>query len=87
MKLASVLDLGAAAPLWSSLCEARGQPVALDASAVERLGGQCLQILLAAREQWLRDEQPFAIVSPSAAFQEALRLVSAEDFPCAEACS
>jgi len=85
MKLASVLDLGAAAPLWSQLCEARGRPLALDASGVERLGGQCLQSLLAARAQWASDGIAFSVALASPAFQEALRLMGADDLARVEA--
>lgn len=80
MRLSPVLDLGAAAPLWSSLCEARGRPIEIDASHVERIGGLCLQVLLAARAQWQADGHPFSIVQPSAAFADGVRLMAAADF-------
>lgn len=79
MKLPEVLDLAAARPLWSELSGALGNPVVLDASGVERLGGVCLQVLLAARMQWQRDGIPFAIVSPSPAFLDGLRLMAASE--------
>ncbi|MEZ5957210.1 MAG: STAS domain-containing protein [Hyphomonadaceae bacterium] len=79
MKLTSVLDLGAAAPLWKGLHELRGQPVTVDASAVDRLGGQCLQVLLAARVQWAQDGIPFSISSPSQAFLEGAQMMMGDD--------
>jgi anti-anti-sigma regulatory factor len=48
--LADCLDLTAAAPLKAQLLAARGTPLSLDASAVRRIGAQCLQVLLAARD-------------------------------------
>jgi len=48
MQLASNLDLAAAKPLWTELVATRAQPIEIDASNVERLGGLCLQVLLAA---------------------------------------
>ena len=79
MHLPQILDLGAAAPLRESLGAARGQALHLDASNVERFGGLCLQVLLAARTQWRADGVDFSIVNPSAAFAEGVRLMAAYD--------
>ena len=45
-------SLKSAGPLLTSLREARGQDVALEAGEVRRVGGQCLQVLIAARTAW-----------------------------------
>lgn len=79
MRLASNLDLGAARPLWTDLSAARRQPLDLDASDVQRLGGLCLQVLLAARACWSADGVPFRITNPSEPFLDALRLMAAEE--------
>lgn len=79
MQLAPVLDLSAAGPLWFDLCAARGQPVVIDASAVERLGGLCLQALLAAQSQWRADGVDFSIANASEAFVEGVKLMAAAD--------
>jgi chemotaxis protein CheX len=84
MRLPSILDLGAATPLWSSLCAQRGQPLAVDASDVERLGGLCLQVLLAAKAQWGADGAEFSIVNASAQFTDALQLMAADDLIATE---
>jgi chemotaxis protein CheX len=68
IQLPAVLDLNAAGPLWSELSGARGRDVQLDASAVRRLGAQCLQVLVAARTAWQSDGQGFSLVSPSDEF-------------------
>jgi chemotaxis protein CheX len=78
MRLPQVLDLGAASPLWSGLCAARGQPLQVDAADVERLGGLCLQVLLAAQAQWRADDVEFSVVNASQAFSECLRLMGAD---------
>jgi chemotaxis protein CheX len=73
LELAEVLDLKAAAPLASSLLAHRGSDVALDASRVRRLGGQCLQILLSAKNTWNADEMSLEFINPSEDFAEALQ--------------
>lgn len=79
MRLQANLDIGAAAPLKRSLLAARGKPLALDAGEVERLGGLCLQVLLAARAMWAADGHDFKVVQPSQAFTEGVRLMAARD--------
>ncbi|RZJ31130.1 MAG: STAS domain-containing protein [Brevundimonas sp.] len=61
--LPSVLDIRAAGPLQAELLGLRGQPVTLDASAVERLGGLCLQVLLSARATWAADGQDLTVTT------------------------
>ena len=63
--LPAVLDLRAAEPLKAQLLAVRGQETALDASAVERLGGLCLQVLLSAIQTWRADGQTLAFVNVS----------------------
>ena len=77
--LPDVLDMRAAAPLAAGLLERRGCEVELDASNVRRLGGQCLQVLLAAHACWKADDLPFRVVSPSTGFSEGLALLGASD--------
>lgn len=61
MKLPTVLDIQQAEPLRTQLLALRGGPVTLDASAVERLGGLCLQVLISAQQTWARDGQALII--------------------------
>ena len=77
MKLAKVLDYAAAAPLKAELAAARGTPVALDASEVDRMGALCLQVLLAAGKAWREDGHDFQIADPSLPFLDAVRLMAA----------
>ncbi len=75
--LPPVLGLTEAEPLAALLLSRRGTPLILDGSAVERLGAQCLQVLLAARQTWETDGQPFRIETPSHAFTEAAHIFGA----------
>jgi|CXWL01.1.fsa_nt_gi chemotaxis protein CheX len=79
MRLPQILDLGAAAPLWSGLSSVRGQALQVDASEVERFGGLCLQVLVAAQAQWRADGVEFSIVNPSSAFADGVRLMAAHE--------
>jgi chemotaxis protein CheX len=77
LPLPESLDLVAAAPLRDELLRRRGAPLDLDGSAVERFGGQCLQVLLAAQAAWQEDGQPFRLVAPSEALTDGLRALGA----------
>jgi chemotaxis protein CheX len=65
--LPASLDTRAAPLLHEALTGFDGQPLTLDGSQVESLGGQCLQILLAAYVAWGQRETPFGVVNPSEA--------------------
>lgn len=73
-QLAPTLDLRAAIGLASGILSLRGEQVTLDASQVKKIGAQCLQILLSARQTWERDGSSFALINPSDEFVEAVRL-------------
>lgn len=73
------LDVTAAAPLREQLLTLRGGPVALDASGVERLGGLCLQVLMAARRTWAADGLPLRLAAASDAFAAQLAAFGAPD--------
>jgi chemotaxis protein CheX len=77
LRLGQVLDLNAAGPLANEFLALRGRDVDVDASAVERLGAQCLQVLLSARATWDADGVAFAVVAPSSEFTSTLALLGA----------
>ncbi len=77
--LPPVLDLRAAAPLAADLLGRRGKPLVIDAAAVERMGGLCLQVLLSARNTWAADGQAFRIQAASTAFTDSLGALGAAD--------
>ena len=66
--LPAVLDLRAAEPLKAQILAVRGQEALLDVSAVERLGGLCLQVLLSALVTWRADGQSLTFINVSEAF-------------------
>lgn len=78
LALPETLDLKAAGPLKSAFMARRGEPVEVDAGQVRRLGGLCLQILLAAHKAWADDGKSFSITGPSEAFVETTRLFGAD---------
>jgi chemotaxis protein CheX len=82
VELPEVLDLKAATPLAVELLALRGRSLNVDASRVQRLGGQCLQVLLSAAMTWKAEKIPFTLVNMSGDFNEGLaRLgVSVADF-------
>ena len=70
LALPAVMDIQAAEGLRGQLMDARGGPLALDGSAVERLGGLCLQVLLAAQRTWAADGHALVVDPVSEAFVE-----------------
>jgi chemotaxis protein CheX len=80
LQLEPVLDLGAAERLHARLVEMRGQPLDIDASQVERLGGLCLQVLISARDTWRTDGHSAVVGQASTAFDEAWDLFAAPSF-------
>jgi chemotaxis protein CheX len=77
LRLGQVLDLNAAGPLAHEFLALRGRDVEVDASAVERMGAQCVQVLLSARATWDADGAAFAVVAPSDEFTSTLALLGA----------
>jgi chemotaxis protein CheX len=75
LQLPRVLDLRAAAPLLAEFGAFRGRPLTLDASCVERVGAQCVQVLVSAQQTWARDGNTLTLSNPSRAFIEALELL------------
>lgn len=84
--LPAILDLTAAGPLAAEFLAHRGTPLMVDGSGVERMGAQCLQVLLAARNAWAADGHAFSIESPSETLTETVAAVGAADllFPSTE---
>ena len=80
LKLPTVLDVTCVNELVGQLKQLRGAPLVLDASAVERVSGLGLQVLLSARLTWAADGAALAVNAPSPAFQDALALSGARPF-------
>ena len=69
--LESALDQRATASLKEELLVMRGANLVIDASQVERIGAQCVQVLLSAVKTWALDGHTIAIFDESPAFSEA----------------
>ena len=78
--LEPVLDLGAAERLHARLMDLRGQPLDIDASQVERLGGLCLQVLISARNTWAADGRRASVTIASPSFEEAWTMFAAPTY-------
>ncbi|MCW8306002.1 STAS domain-containing protein [Acidiphilium sp. PA] len=78
LRLDPILDIKASAPLYALLSRHRGRDLVIDASAVERFGGQCLQVLLAARARWAADQRGFLVEGFSPGVIATLELMGIE---------
>ena len=74
-ELPAVLDLVAAHGLLEAFTVRRGRALTVEAGAVQRLGAQCLQILLAARAAWAADGLELRLENSSPEFSAALELM------------
>ncbi|GGE11673.1 hypothetical protein GCM10011390_33490 [Aureimonas endophytica] len=75
LDLPAILDIKAAASLHEAVLARRGADLVLDASQVQRLGGQCLQILCGAVAAWQDEGRAVTIAAPSRNFEEGLALL------------
>ena len=71
-QLPSVLDLNAASVLREHFIGRRGSALRVDASRVERLGGLCLQVLIAAQAAWAEDRHDLVFDDVSSELQAGL---------------
>ena len=75
LSLAPVLDLNEATALHAQLMALKGNPLSIDASAVERVGALCEQVLMAGAKSWEADRQPFTFAKVSDPFMKTMRLI------------
>jgi chemotaxis protein CheX len=73
--LPNILDLKVAVPLAEGLLSMRGSDLVIDASRVERVGGQCLQVLVSAAATWQADGLAMDYANSSDAFHEGLAVL------------
>ncbi len=69
-----MLDLNAASTLRDQFIGQRGSALRVDGSRVERLGGLCLQVLIAARAAWAEDRLELTFDDVSSELQASLEL-------------
>jgi chemotaxis protein CheX len=75
LSLAPVLDLNEATALHTQLMGLKGNPLVIDASAVERVGALCAQVLMAGAKSWEEDKQPFTFGKVSDPFMKTMQLI------------
>lgn len=75
LSLAPVLDLNEATALHAKLMGLKGNPLVIDASAVERVGALCAQVLMAGAKSWEEDKQPFTFNKVSDPFMKTMQLI------------
>lgn len=75
LRLGPVLDIKAAAPLAELLLSRRGHDVEIDGADVQRLGAQCLQVLMSARASWAADGRDFVVENLEPAVVATLELL------------
>jgi len=77
LQLPAILDLQAASPLAAALLARRGADLVVDAAGVQRLGGQCLAVLLSASASWAADAFVLRIENAAPEFWSAIELFGA----------
>lgn len=75
LNLAPVLDLNEATALHGKLMGLRGSDLVIDASGVERVGAQCVQVLWAAKKNWDEDKLTFKFSKVSDTFSKTMQLI------------
>lgn len=75
LNLAPVLDLNEATALHGKLMALRGSDLMIDASGVERVGAQCVQVLMAAKKNWDEDKLSFKFSKVSDTFSKTMQLI------------
>ena len=78
IELPENLDMPVAAQLADQISKHVGEPLALDAQRVNRLGASCLQVMLAAARTWKAEGDPLTLHNPSPRFLEDLNLLGLE---------
>jgi chemotaxis protein CheX len=79
LKLPEVLDLNAASRLHEQVLAHKGEDIDIDASDVNRVGAQCIQVLLAAAKSWRAEDQHFKVEPASDVFVKTLQLLGISD--------
>ena len=75
LKLSPVLALTEASALHGTLMSMRGRHVTIAASEVERVGVQCVQVLIAGARAWKADKKSYVVDKSSDAFAKTMQLI------------
>lgn len=74
LSLDNVLDLNAAGGLHAKLMGLRGSDLQIDASAVERVGTLCIQVLISAAKTWEEERHSLTFSQMSDALTKTMQL-------------
>ena len=75
------LDLRGSEALAEALRARRGADVTINLARVVQFGAHAAQTLLAANRSWEADRHAFVLEAPSAAVEEALRILGLDNEP------
>jgi chemotaxis protein CheX len=75
LSLGKVLDLNEASSLHGKLMGLRGSNLTIDASAVERAGALCVQVIMSAAKSWEEDKHSFKFSKISDALAKTMQLI------------
>ena len=75
LKLNPVLDLNEAVGLHGQLLAMRGHDLQIDATAVQRCGTPCIQVLMSAAKTWEEDQKSYGFAGISDAFGKTVQLI------------
>jgi chemotaxis protein CheX len=78
-ELPAIMDTQAAAAVLEKFLAHRGGDLRIGGADVQRIGGQCLQVLLAARTAWAADGNSLSIADMSPEFTAALETLGASE--------
>ncbi|MDR6754848.1 chemotaxis protein CheX [Mycoplana sp. BE70] len=78
LSLAPVLDLNEATALCDKLMALKGSDLAIDASAVERIGALCAQVLMAGAKTWEADSRAYTFTRASEPFLKTMQLIGVD---------
>ena len=79
------LDSTSAQELSVQIDAHKDKHIELNGEHVSKVGGLCLQVLLAAKDEWARNSLEFQIKSPSDALSSFLNKIGRDDLTTAEA--
>lgn len=78
LNLAPVLDINEAVALRERLLAMKGSDLSIDASAVERVGALCAQVLMAGAKTWEADQRSYTFAKASEPFLKTMQLIGVD---------
>lgn len=79
------LDSTSAQELYAQIDAHKDKHVTLNGEHVSKVGGLCLQVLIAAKDEWARNSLTFQIQTPSDELSGFLSKIGRDDLTTAEA--